>query len=272
MIHDVDESLGALVRRDALNGSQVEVAFDAPNKDWVARRNAPTVDIYLYDIREDLLRREVAYERVRDSSGIVTEHRPPPRRYRLAYLVTAWTQRPEDEHRLLSALLASFIRNPVIPSDLLEGSLVEASVPVYLQVALPPPQDRSLADVWSALGGELKPSIDLIVTAPLDPNVRIDAAAPVLEQPRIRVLGEDGSAEDVAGIAAHRRRRGRGGPLTPAERALQEETVQAGGPAGEEPEPSRPRRGKSKEKDKDSPPDATSIPGRRVTLRGIPRP
>ena len=51
MIHDVDESLRALVARDALNGSGVEVAFDAPTKDWVARRNAPVVNLYLYDIR-----------------------------------------------------------------------------------------------------------------------------------------------------------------------------------------------------------------------------
>jgi hypothetical protein len=48
VIHDVDESLRALVKRDALNGSKVEVAFDAPTKDWVAKANAPTIDMYLY--------------------------------------------------------------------------------------------------------------------------------------------------------------------------------------------------------------------------------
>src|SRR5688500_19014877 len=55
MIHDVDESLRALVKRDALNGARVDVAFDAPTKDWSARQNAPSVNLYLYDIREDLL-------------------------------------------------------------------------------------------------------------------------------------------------------------------------------------------------------------------------
>nr|WP_308198993.1 Pvc16 family protein [Saccharothrix sp. S26] len=57
MIHEVDEALRRLVRDDALRGTDVEVAFDAPTKDWAARRNAPTVDVYLYDIREDLRRR-----------------------------------------------------------------------------------------------------------------------------------------------------------------------------------------------------------------------
>ena len=58
MIQDIDESLRALVKREALEGNGVDVAFDAPTKEWVSRRNAPTVDLYLYDIREDLSRRE----------------------------------------------------------------------------------------------------------------------------------------------------------------------------------------------------------------------
>jgi hypothetical protein len=95
MIQDVDAALEALVRREALNGSRVDVLFDAPTKDWVARRNAPTLDIYLYDIREDTSRRQTGLEPVRDaSSGFVSARRMPVRRFRLSYLVTAWTQRP----------------------------------------------------------------------------------------------------------------------------------------------------------------------------------
>jgi hypothetical protein len=41
MIEEVDEALRGLVRREALNGSDVEVVFDAPTRDWAARRNAP---------------------------------------------------------------------------------------------------------------------------------------------------------------------------------------------------------------------------------------
>src|SRR5213592_1705262 len=131
MIQDVDESLRALVKRDALNGSKADVAFDAPTKEWSSRRNTPTVDLYLYDIREDLEQREVMWENIRGESGVVSERRPPPRRFKLSYLVTAWTQRPEDEHRLLSALLSAFIRSPMIKPELLEGSLAEPNLPVY---------------------------------------------------------------------------------------------------------------------------------------------
>ena len=39
---------------------------------------------------------------------------------------------------------------------------------------MPPPEDRALSDVWSALGGELKPSLDLVVIAPFDLERPID--------------------------------------------------------------------------------------------------
>ena len=42
MIHDVDETLRALIRREALNGTDVEVVLDAPTKEWAARRNSPS--------------------------------------------------------------------------------------------------------------------------------------------------------------------------------------------------------------------------------------
>src|SRR5262245_47669241 len=64
MIHDVDQLLEKLVKKDALNSSSVELVFEAPTKDWVARRSGPAVDLYLYDIREDLERRVPAWEDV----------------------------------------------------------------------------------------------------------------------------------------------------------------------------------------------------------------
>jgi hypothetical protein len=202
MIQDVDESLRALVKRDALNGSKADVAFDAPTKEWSSRRNTPTVDLYLYDIREDLEQREVMWEDIRGDARdprLITERRPPPRRFKLSYLVTAWTQRPEDEHRLLSALLGCFLRHPTMPVDALSGALVDARQPIMLNIALPPPQDRSLSDVWSALGGELKPSLDLVVNAPFDVRVAIPAGPPVLEEPRFAFAGPDGETDQAVG-------------------------------------------------------------------------
>ncbi|HET9442918.1 MAG TPA: DUF4255 domain-containing protein [Acidimicrobiales bacterium] len=176
MIHEIDETLRSIVRRDVINGSDIEVVFDAPTKDWSARRNTPTIDIYLYDIREDLKRRQSGVFDVKDETGRITGRRPPPRVFKLSYLVTAWTQRAEDEHRLLSAMLACFLRNDRVPVEWLTGSLRDNGWPLDLTIALPPPEDRALSDVWSALGGELKPSLDLVIITPIDADRFVPAA------------------------------------------------------------------------------------------------
>ncbi|MGH9002333.1 MAG: DUF4255 domain-containing protein, partial [Acidimicrobiia bacterium] len=184
MIHDVDESLRALAERDIINGAGAEVAFDAPTRDWATRRNTPTINFYLYEIREDLERRSGQYEERRDDEGLVAERRLPPRRFKLSYLVTAWTQRPEDEHRLLSSVISCFIRFDALPTEVLRGELAAQGYPVRVTVGLPLPAERSISDVWSALGGELKPSLDLIVTAPFQSGRERPFGPPVLEEPR----------------------------------------------------------------------------------------
>jgi hypothetical protein len=266
MIHDVDESLRALVKRDALNGSGVDVAFDAPTKDWVARRNAPVVSLYLYDIREDLSRRETAWVEVRDGDGRVTERRLPPRRYRLSYLVTAWTNRPEDEHRLLSSLLSGFVRHEYFPAELLQGALEGEETPVLITIALPPADERKIADTWSALGGELKPSLDLVVTAPMNIARATEAGPPVLEEPQLAVVRREAEAE--AAVATNGEARGGRGRRT-------RETAPPGAPASATDE-----RGPATEVTPDAPEGiadealvvgALSAPGRRIRVRQMRR-
>ncbi|MET0864191.1 MAG: DUF4255 domain-containing protein [Nakamurella sp.] len=189
MIHEVDVALRSLIERDATDGTEVEVVFDAPTKDWASRRNTPTIDVYLYDIREDLRRRERGLINEYDDRERITARHLPPRHFKLSYLVTAWTQRPEDEHRLLSALLACFLRHDAIPADLLTGPLAELGLPLPVTIALPPPEDRSFADVWSALGGELKPSLDVVITAPTDTGQHYKAAPLVTGPNRVSIGG-----------------------------------------------------------------------------------
>jgi Pvc16 N-terminal domain len=229
MIDDLDESLRTIVQAYGLNGSGVDLAFDAPTTDWAAKRSGPAVNLYLYDIREDLERRNVAYEKVIDENGRTTGRRPPPRRFALSYLITAWTQRPEDEHRLLSRLLLCFLRMEALPNEMLQGDLKEQPFPILVEIGLPPPDDRSISELWTALGGELKPSLDLVVTVPFDTGREQEAGPPVLEEPRI-VL------PDAAETAAKPRPKGRGTrrraaePAEPpaTEPAVEADTVAAG--------------------------------------------
>ncbi|MER7863225.1 DUF4255 domain-containing protein [Amycolatopsis japonica] len=181
MIHEVDEALRRLVRGETRRGSEIEVAFDAPNKEWAARRNAPTVNVYLYDVREDLRRRSRGLLNEYDQRGKVSARHLPPRHIKLSYLVTAWTQRPEDEHRVLSDLLLGLLAHDAVPESALSGSLAELGLPVPMTVALPPPEDRAFADVWTALGGELKPSLDVVISAPVHSGRVVPAEQPPKE-------------------------------------------------------------------------------------------
>ncbi|GHD63086.1 hypothetical protein GCM10010317_059390 [Streptomyces mirabilis] len=195
MIHEVDEVLKGLLRSGALAGSGIEVAFDAPSREWAARRNAPAINAYLYDIREDVRRRERGAMAVRDERGIVLRRRQPPRWFRLSYLVTAWTKQPQDEHRLLSAVLATLLPHEILPPHALPDALAALGLSVPLSVANLHTESRSLAEIWSALGGELKPSLDLVVTAPFPSFPEYDAGPPVTEGAGVRVRGMDGNLE-----------------------------------------------------------------------------
>jgi len=199
VIAEVDQALGELVREIPGVPKDVDVVFDAPTKDWAARRNAPTVNLYLYDIREDVRRRERGFVETRDDRGVIVTRAPGPRFFKLSYLVTAWTQRPEDEHRVLDGLLQALLPYDALPAELMSGTLAEVGRPVSVTVALPPPEDRAFADVWSSLGGELKPSLDVVVTVPMSTGVVYEAGPPVTAG----VRGE--FADIVAGGPAEQR-------------------------------------------------------------------
>lgn len=194
VIRQIDEALRELVRTRALDGADVEVVFDAPTTDWAARRNAPTVNLYLYDIREDTRWRERGWAALTTADG--TSRVPPPRLFKLSYLVTAWTARPEDEHRLLDSLLDALLAQEVLPAELLGAELARVRVP--MTVGMPPPEDRGFADVWSSLGGQLKPSIDVVLTAPFAAGRTVTSGPPV-EEPTIISMTDrrDGGHERV---------------------------------------------------------------------------
>ncbi|WP_306338667.1 DUF4255 domain-containing protein [Streptomyces sp. KL118A] len=192
MIHEVDEVLKGLISGGALTGAGIDVSFDVPSRDWAARRNAPVVNAYLYDIREDVSLRQRGHAGVRDDRDIVVRRRRPPRWFRLSYLVTAWTKTPQDEHRLLSAVLATLLPHELLSAQELPGPLGRLGLSVLVTVAAGQSEARSFADVWSALGNELKPSLDVTVTVPFPAYPDYDAGPPVTEGMSVRLRAVDG--------------------------------------------------------------------------------
>lgn len=198
MIHEVDEVLRSLLSNHVLPDVITDIDLATPNRDWAARRTGPTLNLFLYDVREEVSRRERGPIAIRDERGVVLHRRQPPRWFRLSYLVTAWTTQPQDEHRLLSAVLSLLLRHEVLPAETLPGPLAELGLEIPLSVAVPPSESRSLADIWTALGGELKASLDIVVIAPIPAYPEYQVGPPVTRDITIDVRAPDDQPRETA--------------------------------------------------------------------------
>ena len=183
MLADLDESLRTLLKRE-LGGhgfDGVEVAFEAPTKDWSAGLSQPTVNLFLYDLREAADLRAVEWQPQRDEPGRIRNYRPPLR-IDASYAATAWTRAVEDEHRLLSQLLAILYAFPQLPGDVLNGRLgpngTGSKQPFPLVTRVAQARSDGGADFWSAIGGVYKASIDFVVTRLRPSPARASSAAP----------------------------------------------------------------------------------------------
>jgi Pvc16 N-terminal domain len=216
MIADVDASLRSLLRATALHGSNVDVVFDSPTQQWSQHLAGSVVDAYLWEVREDVSRRQNDWEDVRNDAGRVVGRRSPLHRYRLRYLLTAWGGTIADEHRLLSSVLSSLADEQAIPADHVSGALAEEGLPVFVTVALPAEGDNPPWDLWGALGVAPRPALDLVVIAPLPRAAPAVGAAPVRDR-RISVVAPGETPELVpSGIADQQRREALGEPVATA--------------------------------------------------------
>src|SRR3954451_21286868 len=177
-IADLDEALRKLMRRELeRHGFEgVEVAFDAPSKEWSGKLTNPTVDLFLYDLREAVERAEVSPSESRgNGQAMVT---PPPLRLELSYAVTAWTKAVEDEHRLLSQVLAILFSYRRLPDDVLAGNGGMRLGEVEGSVGRP---REEKADFWTSVGGQYKASIDYAV------HITIESGATYVRGPEVRM-------------------------------------------------------------------------------------
>jgi Pvc16 N-terminal domain len=156
---DLDEALRVLLKRELeRHGFEgVEIAFDAPSREWSGKLTGPTVNLFLYDLREATSgATHSADERRANGKAEITS---PPLKLEATYAITAWTKAVEDEHRLLSQVLAIVHTHRQVPEDLLEGRLSAAG---EIDTVVGRPMEEK-AEFWSAVGGQYKPSIDFAV-------------------------------------------------------------------------------------------------------------
>lgn len=177
MLHLLDESLGAFLRESVpLTARSVDLAFDAPDRDWASRVNRPTINLYLWEVRPSVAEREMGMTDVPVSGGRAHRQGPMPR-IECRYLITAWTKDIGDEHALLGRVLTALLVNPVIDRKHLKAPL--GDVDPLPTIALRTGADGENSDFWSALGGQLKPGLDVVITMAVDAVTFREVGPPV---------------------------------------------------------------------------------------------
>jgi len=171
LLHELDQTLAALLKRELPGREQITVSFAAPDDQFSVK--LPAVDLFLYDVRENLELRsnDDVLERLGDLTSIRIQ---PPVRVDASYLITAWpgvgsgqSDASEDEHMLLSAVMRVLLRFPKLPRELLIGSLARQDWPLPVST-LQPGRLQSLGEFWQALGGKPKAALNYTVTLPVD--------------------------------------------------------------------------------------------------------
>lgn len=158
-----------------------DVSFDPPTGAWSAQLSRITVDLFLFGLGRSAQPARPLPPRT-GQDGREERRRPLPV-VELNYLVSAYAGSTHDEHQLLSDVFTCLATNPVLPVEHVGAPL---DTPVQLQLG--PQQHQRVKDVWSGVGGSLRPSFELVVTTalelpwePVPPRVeRVEAlAAPI---------------------------------------------------------------------------------------------
>lgn len=181
MISHLDKTLEELLRREVpLPSASCDISFDIPTKDWASKlsKSKETINLYLYDIKENRELRTNEWQMNRKSDGTVEQEKPPVR-IDLAYLITAWspadvtpaTEPAIDEHHLLSSILETLFKYPFIPSYVFQGGLSTIEPPPEIPATVAQSdgfKDQGQGQFWNAIDQFWKPSIQYMVTIPLD--------------------------------------------------------------------------------------------------------
>lgn len=162
MIRDLDNSIKKLLELELLGvlSNVVIVLFDTPDGSF--NPSPGTVDLFLYDVRENRDLRSNDWLEQRQSNRVVTR-KAPPVRVDCSYLVTAWSGDVQGEHSLLGEVMKVLLRHSTLPESVLQGSLVGQELPLPTS-SLQPGRLQSWGEFWQALGGKPKAALNYTVT------------------------------------------------------------------------------------------------------------
>ena len=166
--------------------NQVAISFAPPDNDFPPSDvKPPAVNLFLYDIRENIDLRDSQWVIERRDDGTAIRKKNPVR-IDCSYLITAWssegsTSRWFEEHHLLSEVMKVLLRHPTLPPVLLQGSLKGQEPPLPAST-LQPGRLQSPAEFWQALGGKPKAALHYTVTIGVASDRAVETEPPVIEK------------------------------------------------------------------------------------------
>ena len=172
IIPAIDAGLESMVRSDLpLPVELGDVSFEPPSGNWSAQLSRITINLFLFGAGRSPQPPQPAANRIVDGRQ---QRRPPVPMLQLNYLVTAWAGTVNDEHQLIGELLSLFLARQALDPTLLPTDM---AAPVQMAVAH---HDNSRAkDVWSTVGGTIRPSFEVVVTTVGDAEPYVDLAPAV---------------------------------------------------------------------------------------------
>ena len=173
MLPELHESLRRLIyERGQISPLDVDILFDAPRREWVDRLLRPAINLYLFDLEENVkLRSSNGDSRVVDGRSV---RHLPPRQIDLRYMVSALTSNVADEHLLIWRTLSVLMKYRELPDEILPEALRGLSPTIKTQVAQPD-EAIHMSQIWGSLNADVRPALCYVVTAPLDLDVTLEA-------------------------------------------------------------------------------------------------
>ncbi|MEM8863225.1 MAG: Pvc16 family protein, partial [Chloroflexota bacterium] len=182
-------SLRSLLIRDLpISNGDIDIKFDQPTRDWSARLTKPTINLFLYNVRENATLRQHHWQAAGmggNGNGhphLATKKRMPFR-VDCTYMLSVWAAHPEDEHTLLTRAMLALFRHPILPEEVLEPGLRNQPVDIRAELAS---EDKlsNPAEIWGSLNNDIKPIVPYVLTLALDPWDEV--SGPIVQQFEIR--------------------------------------------------------------------------------------
>lgn len=213
MLEDLDETIRQLlVAEMPIKNGDVDIKFHQPKREWSSRLTRPTINLFMYDLRENVALRRHQWENIgHNGNGSAAQHvarmKRTPFRLDCHYMLTVWATEPEDEHQLLSSAMLALFRCPTLTKERLVGSLQNQPYEIQARLAA---HDKltNPAEVWGALDNEIRPSISYIVTVAFDPwteqeiplTTTFTVRTGQSSRPEIERLNDDGLSSQMSYI------------------------------------------------------------------------